>query len=81
MAGDPDFESTTITILSGPNFEYIPSLGVSGYVKVEKILTRTLVDCQRAREMVYHRYSYADATSGNFEPLYSIPFGIEHVSG
>jgi len=76
-----EFRQTVVQLLSGPTFEYIPTIDRSAYLKVEVVSGRTFVDFQRDREIVYHRYSYCDTVSGVYETLFSIPYGLEAVSG
>jgi hypothetical protein len=71
----------TIEILQEPTFEYIASLGRSAFQKIEVVKSNTLVDCQQNREMIWHRYSYADFIGGPYDVLFSIPFGFFSVSG
>ena len=77
----PELTEPTIQILKGPTFEYIPSIDRSAYLKIEVIESCDLVDDQVNREMVWHRYSYADAVSGPYDFLYTVPFGLAAVSG
>jgi len=76
-----EFRQTVVQLLSGPNFEFIPTLDRSAYLKVEVVSGRTFIDSQQNREMVYHRHSYSDSLSGVYEILFSIPFGLETTSG
>lgn len=59
----------------------IPTLGTSGWLKVEVVKGRTFVDGQESRGMIYHRYSHSDSVSGVFEILFERPFGLASVSG
>lgn len=80
--GEPQFDETTISILDGPTFEFVPALGVSGFTQIELIKGRSLMDTERDREMVWHRHSFAEAVSGPYDTiLFSIPFGMKAVSG
>lgn len=72
---------TSIELLEGPTFQYIPFIDQSAFQKVEVVQNCTLVDGIRQREMVWHRYSYADAVSGPFDIMFDVPFGLAAVSG
>jgi len=71
----------SVEIISGPSYEYVPSLDGSFYVKVELVKGTTRVDGYSGREMIYHRTSYSESLTGEYETLYSVPFGYESVSG
>jgi len=80
MSTNFEFDNEEVTVIAGPTFQFIPTINKNAFLKVEVIRSRSLIDDQRNREMVWHRFSYADAVSGYFEPLYSIPYGLS-VSG
>ena len=63
------------------NYTFVNQIGSFGYLRKELVTGKTNVDGQADREMVYHRYSFADATSGPFEVLSYDPFGCGDVSG
>ena len=78
---DVEFDSENVTIISGPTYEYVPTLDKFAFIKVEVSRGRTLIDSQRDREMIWQRHLWADSVTGTFEPLFSIPFGVAAVSG
>lgn len=63
------------------SYQFINQIGSFAYLRKELVTGRTYVDGQANREMVYHRYSYAEAASGPFEELSHSPFGCSDVSG
>lgn len=63
------------------DFEFIPEVGVSGFVRIELVKSYQPLDGTRTRDFLYHRYSWALATSGTFEFLREIPLGLATVSG
>lgn len=66
------------------DFEFIPEVGVSGYVKLELVRSYQPIDGVRNREFLYHRYSWStDSTGGvsGFQFLRELPFGLATVSG
>lgn len=69
-----------VTFLS-QDFEYIPELGVSGYVRIELVRSYQNIDGETNREYFYQRHSWADATSGSFDFLRQLPLGLATVSG
>lgn len=71
----------SVEILSEPSFQFVPLLDGSYWVKVELVKGTTRVDGYSNREMIYHRTSYASSVTGEYETLYSVPFGYESVSG
>ena len=80
-AEDPEFKETTIQVLQAPSFQFIPELGREAYLKIEVLKGRSTVFDQVDREMLLHRHSWSDAVSGPFDILFSIPYGIDFVSG
>lgn len=67
-------------------FEYIPSLGVSGWLRLELVEAHTFIDetlwtqdPPSTRHMLYHRWSVSGATE--YEVLFEQPFGLGTVSG
>lgn len=73
-----------IETLQPEEYQFIPALGVSGWVRIDVVNARTFVDGQdqsRDREMVYHRYMWRDSVSGNWDFLFDVPFGLSAVSG
>ena len=70
-----------VTLIEGPVYQFVSMLSGSYYVKKEMISGKTLVDGYQNREIIYHRTSYSDSLSGEYETLFEIPFGLEAVSG
>lgn len=63
-------------------FEFIPEMGVSGYVKVELCRSYTLVDGGPRGWFLYQRHSWSsDPNAADFAFLREIPFGFAAVSG
>lgn len=71
----------SVEILQSPTYVFVPELGSSYFVKVELVKGTTRVDGYSNREMIYHRTSYCETVSGEFETLWLQPFGYEAVSG
>lgn len=65
--------------MSGP--EFIPEVGVSGYVRLDLVRDYQPIDGESSREFLFHKYSWAEALSGSFEFLREVPFGLATVSG
>lgn len=71
-----------VVIIQPPSLQYIPTLGRTAFQRVELVVDRSLVDTHRNREMLWHRYTWDDSISGNFDGiLYEVPYGLTHVSG
>lgn len=70
-----------VVILDGPTYQYVPSLDGNYWVKVELLKGTTRVDSYSDREMIYHRTMYSTSVTGEYEPLYTVPFGYQAVSG
>ena len=78
MSHQPD----KIEIISGPTFQYIPTIDKSAYQRIDLVQGVTTVEDGKEHLMMYHRYSWDDAASGTFDQiLFTIPFGLQHVSG
>lgn len=74
------FPTKEITTLS-ENYEFMPYVSGYGYVKVELVRGRTFVDGQSDREIIFHRTSFRDSVSGDYDILYEVPFGVAMVCG
>jgi|GEM_PF-4712457 len=73
--------ATEVKFLSQIGPAWVDTVSAVGYVRKELVTGRTLVDGQRDREMIYHRFSFSETVSGDFEPIYEMPFGLAGVSG
>ena len=73
--------ATTIELLEPISFEFIPFIDKSAFLKIEVVHANTLVDNEPNREMIWHRYSYADSVSGDYDIMFNVPFGLQGVSG
>lgn len=70
-----------VQIIDPPSYQFVPSLNGNYWVKVELVTGTTRVDGYSNREMIYHRTSYSSSVTGEYETLYSVPFGLQAVSG
>lgn len=67
--------------LISETYEYVPTKGQDGFLKVERVRARTTYDGLQDREILYHRHSFRDSVSANYEVIYELPFGAKCVSG
>lgn len=72
---------TEVKFLSQTGPQFVGTVSAVGYVRQELVTGRTLVDGQRDREMLYHRWSFSESVSGEFVTMYEQPFGVGCVSG
>lgn len=64
------------------SFEFIPELGVSGFVRQDLVTSYQPMEGERAREYSYLRHSWAETVDADeFEFLRAFPFGLATVSG
>lgn len=61
------------------DYQYVPLYSVSGWVKVELVTGRTFVDGQSDREMVYHKHSFRDSVTGDYQTMFYLPYGLAAV--